>query len=55
MAMEINMVNGKSVGEFRNQVTQGRASNKKNKKLLTVFSTVTWCIGLYPRATGCTI
>ena len=29
MAMEINMVKGKSFGEFRNQVTQGRASKGK--------------------------
>jgi hypothetical protein len=26
--MKLNMVNGKSVGDFSNQVTQGSASNK---------------------------
>jgi len=30
--MKLNMVSGKPVGEFRNQLNQGSASNKNNEK-----------------------
>jgi len=46
--MKLNMVRGKSAGEFSNQITQGSASNKNNQKRTKVsLYFVCYCIRLF--------